>query len=313
MRVLVTGGAGFIGSRLAERLVLDGHDVVALDDLSTGKRDNVPAKAELVVADVAEPDFVKKLPAGRYDAVCHLAAQSSGEVSMEDPLKDFSVNAAATLVLSQWCLDKKVPRFLYASSMAAYGDAKAPVAETAPCVPLTQYGVSKLASEHVLRLAARRGLSVTSFRMFSVYGAGQNMANLKQGMVSIYLAYILDGVEVPVKGSLERFRDLVHVDDVVEAWALALAKPSTPSLEYNVGTGKPTRVRELLKALFKACGKGDDYPVKELPGTPGDQFGLYADVSRAKAELGFSPRVKLDAGLASMAKWAREQRATRTA
>lgn len=305
MRVLVTGGAGFIGSRLAAALVRAKHSVLVVDDLSTGSESSVPPAAEFIRADVSKPDFLKKL--GKLDAICHLAAQSSGEVSSEQPLLDFNVNAASTLLLSRWALEKGVPRFLYASSMAAYGQPEqpGPVSEDTPLVPLTQYGVSKMASEHILRLAQARGLSTTSFRMFSVYGAGQNMANLKQGMVSIYMAYVLEGKEVPVKGAFDRFRDLVHVEDVVGAWLAALSMKATPSPVYNLGTGRPTTVAELLKKIFAACGERADYPAKQFPGTPGDQHGLCADVSLAKKELGWTARVPLEQGLKDMAGWAR--------
>ncbi len=316
MRALITGGAGFIGSRLAAKLIARGDEVVILDDLSTGAKGNVPSGAALIEADISDPKSLGKL-GGRFDAVCHLAAQSSGEVSSEKPLLDFQVNAASTLLLSRWALEKRVRRFLYASSMAAYGqpEKSGPVSESVPCVPLTQYGVSKLASEHILRLAQLRGLETTSFRMFSVYGAGQNMDNLKQGMVSIYLAYVMEGKEIPVKGSFDRFRDFVHVDDVCAAWLSALDRPSTPSLVYNLGSGRATTVRELLEKLLAACGERPGYPAKELPGTPGDQFGLCADASLAQRELGWTASVPLERGLREMADWARARKtaAARTA
>jgi len=306
MRILVTGGAGFIGAHLARRLLAAGHAVVVVDNLSTGTRDNVPAGAAFVALDLARPDFLSALPDGTFDAVCHLAAQSSGEVSAEKPLYDLQANAASTLLLSRWCIARGVPRFLYASSMAAYGNVESsPVAETTLCVPLSYYGVSKLTSEHLLRLAARDGLRVTSFRIFSVYGPGQNLGNLKQGMVSIYLAYLLRGVPVPVTGSLQRFRDLVFIDDVVDAWEAALQRPSTPAEVYNLGSGRPTTVRALLAALIAALGLPADHPIEELPGSPADQFGLYADVSRAAADLGWRPQTQLEDGLRAMVAWAR--------
>src|SRR5207248_11339306 len=137
------------------------------------------------------------------------------------------------------CLARGIPRFVYASSMAVYGNVdQLPASETGtPCRPRSYYGVSKLASEHLLNVASLEGLSSTSLRFFSVYGPGQNLANLRKGIASIYLAYLLDGREVPVTGSLDRFRDLVYVDDVVDLCVRVLALPSTPSPVYNVGTG----------------------------------------------------------------------------
>ncbi|MBI5032980.1 MAG: NAD-dependent epimerase/dehydratase family protein [Chloroflexi bacterium] len=308
MRILVTGGAGFIGSHLARRLLEQGHAVCVVDNLSTGKRENVPAQAEFIELDLARADFLRSLPQSKFDGVCHLAAQSSGPASAEMPYYDLQVNAASTLLLSRWCLENRVPRFLYASSMAIYGNATTlPVCEDTPCLPVSYYGVSKLTSENLLCLAANEGLRVTNLRMFSVYGPGQNLGNLKQGMVSIYLAYLLRGVEVPVTGSFERFRDFVYIDDIIDAWLRALSLPETPTSTYNLGSGKPTTVRVLLLALLNALNLPADYPIKELPGAASDQFGLYADITRARNDLGWIPRTELSDGLRAMVEWARTQ------
>jgi UDP-glucose 4-epimerase len=308
MRILVTGGAGFIGSALARRLIFEGHTVAVVDNLSTGKQANIPLEAEFVEYDLTRADCLDHLPSGKFDAVCHLAAQTSGPASIDMPYYDLQANAASTLLLSRWCLQNKIPRFLYASSMVVYGNnLPSPAFEDAPCEPISYYGVSKLASEHLLRLAALEGLNVTSFRMFSVYGPGQNLGNMKQGMASIFLAYLLQGVEIPVTGSLERFRDFIYIDDVVDAWVRALNQPRTNSAVYNVGTGQPTTVRELLVALVTAMELPSDYPVKELSGSAFDQFGLFADVSRAGAELNWKPSMKLSDGLRRMVDWARRQ------
>jgi UDP-glucose 4-epimerase len=306
MRVLVTGGAGFIGSALARRLLVDGHVVVIVDNLSTGKRANVPANAELIIADLADPATLERVPVGTYDAVVHLAAQSSGAIGQSNPYLDLQTNVASTLLLSRWCLARRIPRFLYASSMTVYGQGnREPVDETAACRPIGYYGASKLASETYLRLAGDEGLNVTSLRLYNVYGRGQNLGNLHQGMASIYLAYLLKDDCVPVTGSFERYRDFVHVDDVVAALMLTLQRPSTPSPAYNVGTGRRTTVRELLRMLIDAMGLPPDHPVEELAGSASDVFGSVANARRAHDELGWMPRVSLGDGLTDMVAWAK--------
>lgn len=304
---LVTGGAGFIGSHISRRLLEIDYNVVIVDNLSTGKRENIPPEAEFVQLDVARPDFLTQLPNRDYEAVLHLAAQSSGAISAEKPLYDMQANAASTLLLSRWCLERHIPRFLYASSMAIYGDQQAlPVSETADCRPLSYYGVSKLNSEHLLRLASREGLSYTGFRMFSVYGPGQNLANLKQGMVSIFLAYVLKEQPIPVKGSFDRFRDFIYIDDVVSAWLKALTDSAATNQIYNLGSGQPTTVRELITSIIQACGHNPaTYEVYEDAPTPGDQFGLYADNSQLQHDLNWSPQTSLSAGIATMVDWAK--------
>ena len=253
--VLVTGGAGFIGSRIAASLIADGHRVVVADDLSTGYRENVPAEATFVPSDLSREEGIAVLPDRPYGAILHLAGQSSGEKSFDDPARDFDANARSTLLLADWALQREIPALLHASSMGVYGNAGvAPVAEDAPTRPLSWYGASKLAAERVLEAAAAQGLRTVSFRMFNVYGRGQDLENMKQGMVSIYLAYLLRGEPVLVKGALDRVRDFVHVDDVVEAWRLALEKPL--SGPFNLGTGVGTTVGDLLAGLFEAIGVG---------------------------------------------------------
>lgn len=308
MRVLVTGGAGFIGSALSRRLLAEGHAVAVVDNLSTGKRANVPPEAEFVEYDLTRADCIDHLPSGKFDAVCHLAAQTSGPASIEMPYYDLQANAASTLLLSRWCLKNSIPRFLYASSMVLYGNKlSSPVEEDAIPEPISYYGVSKLASEHMLRLASLEGLNVTSFRMFSVYGPGQNLGNLKQGMVSIFLAYLLRGEEVPVTGSLERFRDFIYIDDVVNAWVSALQLPRTKSAVYNLGTGKQTTIRELLAALISVMGLPKEYPIREMEGSAFDQFGLSADSTRIRSDLNWQPNTNLLDGLREMVAWARRE------
>jgi UDP-glucose 4-epimerase len=294
--VLVTGGAGFIGSRVAKSLLAEGHDVTVVDDLSTGKRSNVPAGASFVELDVSRDDGVAQLPDAPCAGILHLAGQSSGKRSFDDPLRDFDANARSTLLLARWANRHGVPRLVHASSMGVYGlSTRRPMSEEAPAEPISYYGASKLAAEQALAVAAKTGLRTCSLRMFNVYGAGQDLENLDQGMVSIYLAYVLRGEPVLVRGSLDRVRDLVHVDDVVEAWKLALARPIDGPL--NVGSGTGTRVDELLEQIFRACGVEDDYPVIEHPGTPGDAHTTIADIGRARRLLGWTPRIALEDGL----------------
>lgn len=306
-RILVTGGAGFIGSHLAGRLLDLGASVHIIDNLSTGVQANIPLGAAFHYLDLSSPGFPKTLPAGPFDAVCHLAAQSSGEVSHADPVYDLSVNATSTLLLAHWCQQLAIPRFVYASSMAVYGDVnRLPVSEEHPCQPLSYYGISKLVSEHYIRLAQAKGLPTTVFRMFSVYGPGQNLDNLKQGMVSIYLAYLLKGSPIPVKGSLDRVRDQVYIDDVVDAWVQALLNPAAAGKTYNLGSGHPTRVGELLALLVEAFGGSSEAHriVREEP-TPGDQMAVYADISRIQADLRWTPHTELRDGLTAMVAWAK--------
>lgn len=304
-RYLVTGGAGFIGSRMAERLIGRGDSVLVMDDLTSGYRRAVPEGAEFLDASIAHPGSYDRLDPKGIDAVMHFGGQSSGEVSHEDPILDFDVNARGTLLLLRWCEIHGIKRVLYPSSQTVYGPSIGPLAEDAPKNFHSFYGASKSAAEGYLNLFGRRGGAPTVFRLFNVYGPGQNLANLKQGMVSIYLAFLLKGEPIFVKGSLERFRDFVYVDDVVDAWLKALEAPASSGRTYNIGSGRRTSVRELLDGLTGAygCAPGT-YPIVQTEGTPGDIAGNFADISRAWRDLGWEPRVNLPEGLRRMVAWA---------
>jgi UDP-glucose 4-epimerase len=191
---------------------------------------------------------------------------------------------------------------VHASSMAVYGQAvTTPVREDHPRVPASHYGASKLYGEHALAIAQQRGLSVTCLRLFSVYGPGQDLDNLSQGMVSIFLAYFLRASEVPVTGALSRVRDLVEVDDVVDAWVVAVQQHRTPSFAYNIAGGRPVTVGELLAAIQARVPRKVPISVGETVST--DQRQLWADIGLAARELGWRPKTSLERGLDRMVEW----------
>lgn len=298
--VLVTGGAGFIGAAIARELLVRGHSVVIADNLSTGRRENVPSSATFVEMNLADRAAYASLERYDFDTVFHLGAQSSGEASFADPWYDFNSHATATFLLLEDCRRRGVRRFLYASSMSVYGDPEyLPVDEAHPTRPKTFYAAGKLAAESYLRLFSTLGVVTTAFRMFSVYGPGQNLDNKMQGIASIYLSFILEGRPITVKGAKDRFRDLVYIDDVVAAWLAAWDNPAAHGQIYNLGTGAQTTVEALLQALTDSAGK-PDYPVEFAAGTPGDQHGLVANRAKLTRDLGWTPRVDLRTGISRM-------------
>ncbi|MBI5487514.1 MAG: NAD-dependent epimerase/dehydratase family protein [Deltaproteobacteria bacterium] len=299
MHALVTGGAGFIGSHLALRLLGDGHRVTVVDNLSTGYRGQVPAGADFVYADLGNPLHLHRLDELRPDVVFHLGGQSSGWISMDAPLGDLEDNLRSTILLADWALAHGCRRFLYASSESVYGEGskERPFTETTLPRPLTYYGCSKLAAEHYLRVKADNSpLQHTCLRLFTVYGPGQDLANMRQGIVSIYLAYAAKGEPVVVKGSLDRTRDLVFVDDAVAAFIAAAAEPRTIGLELNVATGVSTRLGDLIREMVAAVGV-PDLPVHPEAGTPGDVLHSFGDASRLTALTGWKPVVSASEGL----------------
>ena len=300
---LVTGIAGFIGAAVAQALLERGHEVTGVDNLSTGRWDKVPADALFFQADCQDGRLYGSiLPRRPYDAILHIAGQSSGEISFDDPVYDLRTNAESTLRLLRFALDVGCRRLLYASSMSVYGTPETPlVTENAPARPRSFYGVGKLASEHYLRLYEEYGIRSTALRLFNVYGEGQNMENMRQGMVSIYLAMMARDGRILVKGSPDRFRDFVHIRDAADAFLSCLDHPESAGRVLNIGGSGRVSVRELvdkLRALSPA-----PVEVEYAGGTPGDVFGIAADCSLAAACLGYAPRISLDQGLARMYAW----------
>ena len=300
---LVTGGAGFIGAHLARALLAEGWSVHVVDDLSTGSAALVPTEAELIELDLGAPGAVNTLPATRYDAIAHLAGQSSGEKSFDDPERDLDANARSTVALAVWARQQRIPLIVHASSMGVYGDvANHPVDERTEPRPISFYGASKLAAEHALAAAPDvRGISL---RMFSTYGPGQNLEEMRQGMVSIFLSMALRGEPIEVRGPLDRVRDFVYIEDCVEAWLRALSSREA-SGPFNVGTGVGTSIQSLLTEMLDLLGT-PRHPVVEVEmRTPGDQFALSASTARAREGLGWSARTDLRDGLQAMLAWGR--------
>ena len=306
-RYLVTGGAGFIGSNIVRRLISRGDEVVVIDDLSSGRESNIPPGVSFVNIDISRQDDLSQIPNGHYDAALHLAAQASGELSHEAPSRDLEISALGTLYLLGWCRSNRVSRFLSASSMAVYGLVdRVPVREADPADPYSFYGIAKQAAEQYVRHYAKSGMHTTILRMFSVYGPGQDLSNMKQGMLSIYLEFLKRGGPILVRGSLDRFRDFIHIEDVVEGWVAALDNINSHGRVYNLASGKKTVVRDLLSQLIAAWGDSPDtHPIEQGEDTPGDQFGVYADISLISSELEWQPRVSLAEGVRGMVDWAK--------
>jgi len=313
MKVLVTGGAGFIGSNLSRRLLADGHAVSVLDNLSTGKRNNVPAGASFALADVTQPADLEPTFAGGLDAVCHIAGQVSIIRSFSDPVADLRTNVEGTINILQLCLRYKVPRLLYASSMTIYGDCQTvPTPESEPCRPDSYYGITKHAAERYVHATAARpdlgfDFCATSLRMFSVYGPGQALDNPYQGVLGIFLGNLLRGEPITIFGDGEQTRDFVNINDIVDGWSLALVNPAAGGGVFNLGSGRSLSINQLAQSAIAASGhRPGTYKVNHAPIRPGEQRRVQADIRRAQSILGWEPRTSFETGLAETVRQARE-------
>lgn len=312
MRVLVTGGAGFIGIHLTKRLLADGHEVFVVDNESNGDPALVPVAAKYSRGDVTKPEDVEPVFAQGLDAVCHIAGQVSIIKAFSDPVADLRTNTEGTVQMLKLCVKHKVPRFLYASSMTLYGNAaKVPTLETEPCVPDAYYGITKLAGERYVQSTGERpdlgfDFSVTSLRMFSVYGPGQSYNNPYQGVLGIFSGNVLRGEPITIFGDGEQTRDFVFVEDIVDGWSRALTAKAAKGEVINLGGGRATSINQLAKAVANAFGR-PDYEIRHAPGRAGEQRAVQADIGKAKKLLAWEPKTTFEQGLQKTVAWAREE------
>ena len=302
-KILITGVGGFIGSHVARRFLAEGYSVVGVDDLSSGKRANIPDGVEFIQGDLKDLATINRLPTDCRQ-ILHLAGQSSGEISFDNPVADLEMNVISTLRLIDYGIRHGAERIIYASSMSVYGSVPdAPISESHYPKPLSCYGVGKLSSENYLRLYQNK-LPFVAMRMFNVYGPGQDLRNLRQGMVSIYLAQALVSGRIEVKGGLERFRDFIFIDDVVEAWYRASTRREALNNSINIGTGIRTSVSQLLKSIHDLLPNSSSF----ISGsTMGDQSGIYSNTATMNRLLGFEAPMRLNRGLQLFIKAAKAQ------
>jgi UDP-glucose 4-epimerase len=302
MKAMVTGGAGFIGSHLVDALVERGDTVVVVDDLSTGRRENLTGAlsrgAELVEADIRDAPVVSaEVERSRPEVVFHLAAQIDVRRSVADPVFDLSVNVGGTVNLLEAARGSGSPRFVFASTGGAiYGEGAGldlPLDEQAACHPDAPYGQSKFAAEGYASLYARLyGLSTTSLRLGNVYGPRQDPLG-EAGVVAIFCGALLSDRTPRVFGDGRQTRDYIYVRDVVDAFLAAAAAGS--SATYNVGTGVETSVLELGELIAGACGR--PFEPEMAPPRAGEVQRIAIDSRRAAAELGWQARTALAEGL----------------
>jgi UDP-glucose 4-epimerase len=295
MKILVTGGAGFIGSHIVDALVGEGHEVVVVDDLSSGRRENVNAAAAFVRADIRSAEVQELCLRERFQTVIHHAAQMDVRRSVEDPLFDASVNISGSINLLESSAKSGVKQFLFASTGGAiYGEQDSfPADERHPTRPLSPYGISKLAVEKYLdyyRIV--RGLQSVSLRYANVYGPRQNPHG-EAGVVAIFASRMLAGEQPVINGDGLQTRDYTFVGDVVRANLLALRHPS--SGVFNVGTGRETDVNALFRSLLAMTGS--TCREQHGPAKAGEQLRSVIDAGLLEKTFGWRPSTALEDGL----------------
>jgi UDP-glucose 4-epimerase len=305
-RVLVTGGAGFIGSTLVDRLLAEGFSVAVVDDLSNGRREYLNSAARFYGIGLTSPKLGVVFAAEKPFAVFHLAAHIDARVSVADPIRDAETNIHGSLALLQACVKHGVKRLVFSSSGGAiYHDAKSfPTKESEAPSPLTPYGISKLAFEHYLEAARHHfGITYAALRYANVYGPRQDQKG-EGGVIGVFCKMLLDGRKPSIFGGGRQTRDFVYVDDVVEANLRALA--SKKSGAWHIATGKETSVNAVAALVADAFGWKKGFGAGPVP--KGDVARSVLDASKAKKELGWKPEVDVALGIRRTAAWFKTRR-----
>jgi UDP-glucose 4-epimerase len=301
MKILVTGGAGFIGSHIVDAYINMGHEVHIVDNLVTGKRENLNPGAKFFKLDISSPEIAELLSSEKYEVINHHAAQMDVRKSVADPAYDLNVNILGSVRLLQAGVESGVKQFIFASSGGTvYGEQEYfPADESHPNQPISPYGVAKFSVEKYLYYYhIQYGLAYTAFRYANIYGPRQNPHG-EAGVVAIFAERMLKGEPVVINGDGMQTRDYVHVEDVVAANVLALGRKDSGAL--NIGTGIESTVVDLFKIINESLGAG--YAQNHGPAKPGEQRRSVLDGSLTRQALGWNPKWAIEEGLANTMSW----------
>ena len=314
--VVVTGGAGFIGSHTVGKLLSLGHRVVVLDNYSTGKKENLADWSdhpklltfETNIVDGIWPMLSNVAKAhGPVDRIIHLAAQTAVITSIVNPLDDVRMNYAATVHVLEYARYSAVKKVVFASSAAVYGDIESlPTAEDERCAPVSPYGIDKLGSEHYLYYYSKvHGVPTTALRFFNVYGPRQDPRSSYSGVISIFFDRALLGKDLLIFGDGQQTRDFVYVGDVAEAIVRATLSDNDTRAPINVGTGQEVTVAEVAKLVTSSVNSSSQ--IRHVDARAGEILRSCANISRAREVLGYAPSVSISDGLAATGRWFRDQ------
>ncbi|MDO8484878.1 MAG: NAD-dependent epimerase/dehydratase family protein [Candidatus Limnocylindrales bacterium] len=294
MRVLVTGGAGFIGSHIVDLLVSRGDDVTVLDDLSTGSRSHLGSNVRLIQSDIRKPDIVEEILRAHPEGIVHAAAQVSVPRSVADPVDDATGNIIGTIRIAQAAAEAKCRSFVFLSSGGAiYGpDAAIPSDEHQPIHPISPYGLSKLSAERYVRMLVGGQIPTTILRLANVYGPRQDPRG-EAGVVAVFCAAMRERRELTIDGDGKQTRDFVYVRDIADAAVAALGADQSTTL--NIGTGSEVSVNQLFETLADAAGY--QIPARHGPAREQDVRRSALDATQASAVLGWRPETALRDGL----------------
>lgn len=310
MLIIITGGLGFLGSQLAKRLSSEGYEIIIIDKKRVKKEELFNKLENIKIyggVDLTSSKLVNRIKINKPNIILHCAGQPSASRSFEVPIQDLNINISGTLNIINWAKKNYTQKIIYASTFNVYQENidYPHLKETFLCEPKSLYAVSKLSAENYIKVYCNfLNIKWNIVRMFNIYGPGQDPNNKYLGMISIFLNMAKKNGKIFIKGSLDRFRDFVFIDDVLYAWGLIIKDKKYFNNIYNIGSGKKTVIKDLIKVISSVLDKR--IIVKVEKGTPGDFLGCYANIEKIKNHLGYSPKYNLVEGLKIFNKWLNE-------
>ncbi len=305
-KVLVTGGAGFIGSHLVNRILSEKkYKVLIVDNLNTkGGIPFVNPSAKFYKGDILDTRILKRIKKWKPEIIFHLAAQAGGEGSYDNPKNDYLINGYGTLRLAQLAKEVKCKKFVYTSTVAVYGNSKNTITENSKINPDSFYGISKFAGEMFLKQILKDSKTQTFiFRLFNTFGPGENLKNTKKGMVGIYSYYLWQNKPIIIKGSPNRFRNFVYIDDCINVLFKSISNKHLNNFEtINLTSGKKVTVKKLIKTMLDV-NKKKNYRIIIKNDTPGDSFGLHSSKIYLKNKYKDLKFMKLEKSIEKYFKW----------
>ena len=302
MLIVITGSSGFLGSNLIKIFLKNNHKVIGIDRV---KKKNLNNKNYIFYkCDLNDEKSLNKIKIMEKNILLHCAGQPSAAKSFEDPIVDLKANIFVTVKILNWAKKNNTKKIIYASTFNVYKENNKSIKlkETDICDPKSLYAISKKSGEDYIRLLGSYfGIKWNILRMFNIYGPGQDPQNNFLGMVSIFLNMAKSNKEIIVKGSLDRFRDFIFIDDVVEVWYRIANSKKHFNKIYNLGSGKKTKINSLLKKIIQISNSKS--LIKQENGTPGDFKGCYANIDSLKKDFNYTPQVNLETGLKLFNKW----------
>lgn len=309
MKIVITGGMGFVGSNLIKNLNPEKNQIIVIDNFSTNVNNSCNG-FELINLDLTDKNLLEKINFQSADIFIHLAGPSSGPASAKDPKGTIEMSNRGIFNVLELCEKLSVKRLLFASSMAVYGNPiESPVNEETVCNPISYYSVAKLSAENIIKVFCKTSnLEYSILRFFNIYGPGQDLNRMDQGIVSIYLSMLLNLQPFIIKGRLDRVRDLIHIDDIVLSILKIIDSPAAANQIINICNGKKISIQRLAETLINHF---DDYQYEDIieeEGSPDDIQKIYGSNNKLLNEIGYKPKYDIDSGIDNFVTWAKKDK-----